>query len=129
MSANTDYYIDQLTKPGTKAFENVSRNAIMAGHGAKTAELVHQAAMEYSAKMNRPYLEIELLILNHMEADPGSRVNLNAKLDKFSQPLKPGPNLDQTAKNAGIIMKAQHRSKSSKGKHPKNYTPPKKKRK
>lgn len=109
--------------------DRVLSKAEKAGHSQKTAQLIHQAALEYSQKTELSYDTCYDQILSMMGSAQNSRINLNAKLDKYSQPMRPGPDLDQTGKHAGMIMKAQNRNKSSKGKHPSNFTPPKKKRK
>jgi hypothetical protein len=54
---------------------------------------------------------------------------LNASLDKYAQPMRPGPDLAANHKTAGQIMYGRQVVKSSKGKHATNFTPPKKKRK
>lgn len=55
---------------------------------------------------------------------------LNESLDKYSQPMRPGPDLDiNRSTAANILRRGKEVIKSSKGKHGKNYTPPKKKRK
>lgn len=63
------------------------------------------------------------------EEQQAYKESLNASLDKWSQPMRPGPDLDQNRSHIGTIMKSRRVNKSSKGKHPSNYTPPKKKRK
>lgn len=109
--------------------DRVLSKAEKAGHSQKTVQLIHQAALEYSQKTELPYDACYDQILSMMGSDEGSRINLNAKLDKYSQPFRPGPDQAKNQKDAGTIMKAQDRNKSSKGKHPSNFTPPKKKRK
>lgn len=59
-----------------------------------------------------------------------TKEDLNKALDKYSQPMRPGPNLDEMrATAANILRRGKEVIKSSKGKHDSNYTPPKKKRK
>jgi hypothetical protein len=68
----------------------------------------------------------------HGELSPEEleKLRLNASLDKWSQPMKPGPDMGrQRTQGVADILKSRDRNKSSKGKHPSNYTPPKKKRK
>jgi hypothetical protein len=108
--------------------KNGSRKAALAGHGQVVARQVHELAIEISSKRGITYDEAENIILEHVHG-PANNVKLNAALDKFSQPMQPGPNMADNHRTTGIIMKARQVTKSSKGKHPKNYIPPKKKRK
>jgi hypothetical protein len=75
-------------------------------------------------------------IMNAMEAaakeaeEKAIKEKLNESLNKWSQPQRPGPDLRlHNTQGVAAILKAKDRNKSSKGKHPTNYTPPKKKRK
>ncbi len=63
------------------------------------------------------------------EITPEEWEKLKTALDKYSQPMQPGPLMDKNRRQVSAIMKARQVNKSSKGKHPTNYTPPKKKRK
>lgn len=55
---------------------------------------------------------------------------LNSKLDKYSQPMKPGPNLGRERINSvASILRGSKKVSSAKGKHASNLTPKKKKRK
>lgn len=58
------------------------------------------------------------------------KMQLNAALDKYAQPMRPGPDLAENHKTAGqILRRGREVIKSSKGKHGTNFTPAKKKRK
>lgn len=104
--------------------------AVLAGHSQLTARVVHEQALKTARVTPLSYDEAERGILSLLESNHDSRVNLNASLDKWSQPMKPGPDLGrQRTQGVAAILKSRDRNKSSKGKHPSNYTPPKKKRK
>jgi hypothetical protein len=108
--------------------KNGSRGAVLAGHSQAVAKEVHVLAMELVTKRGIPYWRAESLILSSITG-PAEQIKLNASLDKWSQPLKPGPNLSDNHKMSGQLMRGRQVVKSSKGKHPSNITPPKKKRK
>lgn len=63
------------------------------------------------------------------KAYEGEAGELNRALDKYSEPMRPGPELGENYKTASQIMRSKQVNKSSKGKHPSNLTPPKKRRK
>jgi hypothetical protein len=63
------------------------------------------------------------------KAYEGEAGTLNRALDKYSQPMRPGPDLAENHATAGQIMRGRQVNKSSKGKYPSNLTPPKKRRK
>jgi hypothetical protein len=108
--------------------EKGSRNAVLAGHSQAVAKEVHVLALDLMHKRGCDYEYAESLILSTM-TPPAEKIKLNASLDKWSQPLKPGPNLADNHKLSGQLMRGRQVVKSSKGKRPTNYTPPKKKRK
>lgn len=118
--------------------KNGSRRAVLAGHGSEAAMLVHQAATEYSEKTTLSYDQVEIMILNMMWDETGKEQfaeqaekmkAYNSKLDQYSQKGHPGMRMLNLSTDSGTIMRAKQVNKSSKGKHPSNYTPPKKKRK
>lgn len=109
--------------------KNGSRRAALAGHGQAVAKEVHVLALDLMQKRGLSYDEAEKLIVDVIPNEAANKIKFNAALDKYSQPMKPGPNLDQTNEHVHMIMKHRQVNKSSKGKHPSNYTPPKKKRK
>jgi hypothetical protein len=134
--------VDYLPLTINDLFPDQMSKAEKAGHSHTTARIVHEQALKISMAGTMSYEVAELEILRLMGnpvptenavilIDDGyaGRIAYNKKLDKYSQPLRPGPDLARERKNAGVIMKAKDRNKSSKGKHPSNYTPPKKKRK
>lgn len=126
------HYIDESGgfSPETwDSIKNGSRNAVLSGHSQATAREVHEQAIKYAASGQMTYDEAENAILKFLASEDTSRVNLNAALDKYSQPMRPGPGLDKTNDDVYKIMKHRQVKKSSKGKHPSNFTPPKKKRK
>lgn len=109
--------------------KNGSRHAVLAGHSQATARMVHSEAMRIAANGTMTYESAEMVIVNYLQNNDESRVNLNIKLDQFSQKGHPGLGIYGLSTDSGTIMKARQVNKSSKGKHPANYTPPKKKRK
>lgn len=108
--------------------KNGSRRAALAGHSQAVSKEVHVLALDLAHKNGKSYEECENLVLTTI-GPATNKIKLNAALDKYSQPMRPSPDLDQTGHDVYKIMKHRQVNKSSKGKHPSNYTPPKKKRK
>jgi hypothetical protein len=109
--------------------KNGSRRATLAGHSQAVAKEVHVLALNLAHSLNKTYDEAELMILKWIPpAGPGPD-ELNAMLDKYSQKGHPGMRMLNLSTDSGTIMRARQVNKSSKGKRPSNYTPPKKKRK
>lgn len=128
-------------------------HAELAGFSKETAQVVHDLSLQHHLATGRPYWEIERALVQfmvigakHEENNHKLRVNMtdleyylqtqdpktaliHEKLNKYSQKGHPGLGIYKLTTDAGTIMKAKEVVKSSKNKHPKNYTPPKKKRK
>lgn len=128
-------------------------HAELAGFSKETAQVVHDLSLQHHLATGRPYWEIERALVQfmvigakHEENNHKLRVNmtdleyfqqtqepekseLHAKLNQFSQKGHPGYGILGLGTDAGTLFKTKQRNKSSKNKHPKNYTPPKKKRK
>lgn len=120
-------------------------NAEKAGMNPEEVKTFYELVAEVAQKTPLAYDEVEneLLRLYSINQQPTSMNDLeyfkqtqdprtvlvHEKLNKFSQKGHPGLGLMDLTTDAGTILKAKDRNKSSKGKHPSNYTPPKKKRK
>jgi hypothetical protein len=122
----------------------LSHRALLAGFDEETAKVVHEMAVKHSSLTKWSYEQVEIAIITQLCSDriqheklnasalkinASTKQRMNAALDKYSQTGHPGMRMLDLSTDSGTIMKARQVNKSSKGKHPSNYTPPKKKRK
>lgn len=127
-----DYYIAELSNPASKAFENVSRKAILAGHDVYTAHLIHTLALEKSKETALSFSEIEEAAIGWVYTPAEYNQAMISKIDDWdkSRLIKTQASMRVAAGETGRYTQRRHKvSKSSNGKYPSNYIPPKKKRK
>jgi hypothetical protein len=105
--------------------------AALAGFGQATEKSIADAAKLMALDGRGTYEECEDACIKYLlsNSKETNALALNMALDKYSQPMRPGPDLAKNHKTAGQIMYGRQVVKSSKGKHGSNFTPAKKKRK